>query len=107
MNPQRRAAPPAVAHLVLVRRIMRILLTTFGLIAFTAVAAASDYSDRDLVGRWYRGDHLGYNLILSLSPDHTYKATWSGDEIDPKTNRSYEYGNAKGKWTLKEDPLVI
>src|SRR5437762_2802498 len=76
-------------------------------VALSAFAASSTFSDKDVVGRWYRGDHLGYNVVLTLSADHTYKATWPGDEIDPKTNAPGEYGNASGKWKLEAERLVI
>ncbi|MGI8889177.1 MAG: hypothetical protein ACR2G0_00115 [Chthoniobacterales bacterium] len=86
---------------------MRSLLCTLLVLALSATAVAADYTDKDMVGRWYRGDHLGYNVLLTLSPDHTYKATWTGDEIDPKTNRPGEYGSASGKWKPEGDHLVI
>ena len=86
---------------------MRSLLCTLLVLAFSAAAIAADYTDKDVIGRWYRGDHLGYNVVLTLAPDHTYKATWTGDEIDPKTNRPGEYGSANGKWKLQADRLVI
>jgi len=75
--------------------------------ALSAFAASSTFSDKDVVGRWYRGDHRGYNVVLTLALDHTYKATWTGDEIDPKTNRPGEYGSASGKWKLEGDRLAI
>jgi hypothetical protein len=86
---------------------MRSLLSTLLVLVFSGAAIAADYTDKDVLGRWYRGDHLGYNVLLTLSPDHTYKATWTGDEIDPKTNRPGEYGSASGKWKLEGDRLVI
>ena len=79
---------------------MRITVTTLLLIFTAAIAvAASSFTDRDVLGRWYRGDHFGYNVALTLAPDHSYKATWSGDEG--------EYGSASGKWALQADRLVI
>src|SRR3954454_20247791 len=99
---------PAVAYLRLVRRIMRTTITTLTLICSAfAVFGAGSLTDKDVVGRWYRGDHLGYNVLLTLAPDHTYKATWTGDEINPKTNRPGEYGTASGKWKLEGDHLAI
>jgi len=76
-------------------------------VALTAFAASSTFGDKDVVGQWYRGDHLGYNVVLTLSPDHAYKVSWRGDEIDPKTNRPGEYGSASGKWKVEGDRLVI
>jgi hypothetical protein len=49
----------------------------------------------------------GYNVVLTLAADHTYKATWTGDEIDPKTKAPAEYGNASGKWKVDGERLVI
>jgi hypothetical protein len=86
---------------------MRSLLCTLLVLAFSAAAIAADYADKDVVGRWYRGDHLGYNVVLTLARDHTYKASWTGDEIDPKTSRPGEYGSASGKWKLEGDRLVM
>jgi hypothetical protein len=83
------------------------LVCTLLVLAVSAAAIAADYTDKDVIGRWYRGDHLGYNVVLTLSPDHAYKATWTGDEIDPKTNRRGEYASASGKWKLNGDRLVI
>ncbi len=75
--------------------------------ALTAFAVGSPFNDKDIVGGSYRGDHRGYNVSLTLAPDHTYKASWTGDEIDPKTKRPGEYGSARGKWRLEGDHLVI
>ena len=86
---------------------MRSLTSTLLVLALTTAAFAADHADKDVLGRWYRGDHLGYNVLLTLSPDHTYKAAWTGDEIDPKTNRPGEYGSASGKWKLEGDRLVV
>jgi hypothetical protein len=86
---------------------MRLFVITLLIAAFTSLAVAAGYRDKEIVGRWYRGDQLGYNVLLTLAPDHTYKATWTGDEIDPKTNRPGEYGSASGKWKLEGDRLVI
>jgi len=86
---------------------MRSLVCTLLVLAFSKVAIAADYTEKDVLGRWYRGDHLGYNVLLALAPNHTYKATWTGDEIDPKTNHPGDYGSASGKWKLEGDRLVI
>ena len=86
---------------------MRSLFITLLVAAFSVVALAAGYTDKDVVGRWYRGDHLGYNVLLTLAPDHTYKATWTGDEVDPKTNRPGEYGSASGQWKLQGNRLLI
>jgi len=87
---------------------MKHALSTVAFIAFAflAFAATGSVSEKDVIGRWYRGDHLGYNVVLIISPDHTYKADWSGDEIDTRTGDS-SYGKATGKWRLENDQLVI
>ncbi|MEP7016085.1 MAG: hypothetical protein ABI925_11650 [Verrucomicrobiota bacterium] len=86
---------------------MRSLLSTLLVLVFSGVAIAADYTDKDVLGHWYRGDHLGYNVLLMLSRDHTYKATWTGDEVDPKAKRPGEYGSASGQWKLEGDRLVV
>ena len=52
-----------------------------------------------LAGSYYRGDHLGYNLILDLAPAGTYIATWSGC--------LGTYGTGKGRWTTKAEQVVL
>ncbi|MDQ6622901.1 MAG: hypothetical protein M3Y86_05385 [Verrucomicrobiota bacterium] len=78
---------------------MRESFAIFLLLTTALAAAAGDVPERDVLGHWYRGDHFGYNVGLTLAPDHTYTATWSGDEG--------QYGSASGKWKLQEARLVI
>src|SRR5690242_14598303 len=85
---------------------MRAVLATFLLIAFSGVALASNYTEKDVIGHWHRGG-FGYFTQLVLSPNHTYKAEWSGDQIDPDTIRPEAYGQARGKWNLQGDLLVL
>ena len=59
-----------------------------------------------MIGHWHRGG-FGYFTQLVLSLNHTYKAEWSGDEIDPDTMRPAVYGQASGKWKLERDLLVL
>jgi hypothetical protein len=78
---------------------MRPLRATFLIIAVSAVSASAAFTEKDVVGKWYRGDHLGYNVDLTLLPDHTHNATWTGDEIDPKTNRPEQYDSSSGTYS--------
>ena len=82
------------------------MVAAFLSLAFVAAGAPEAFSERDVLGRWYRGDHLGYNLVLTLSRDHSYSAAWSGDEINEKTGDSV-YGRASGRWKIVDDRLTI
>jgi hypothetical protein len=52
-----------------------------------------------LVGTYYRGDHLGYDLTLELAAAGTYTATWTGC--------LGVYGTGEGRWTLREDRILL
>jgi hypothetical protein len=103
------SVPVAAAYLFLVRRMKIVALLLIAVIALASrlVAASPALTEKDLVGQWYRGDHLGYNVLLIVSRDHTYKASWTGDEIDEKTLTRLPYGEANGRWALDGDRLVI
>lgn len=44
-------------------------------------------------GRYYRGDGLGYNIVLDLENDGSYRGQWRGC--------LGVYGTAAGKWRVK------
>jgi len=46
-----------------------------------------------LVGKYRRGDGLGYNVTFTLNPDGSYTSDWHGC--------LGKYGDASGNWTLK------
>ncbi len=45
-----------------------------------------------LIGNYYRGDHMGYNISLNLNKNGEYSASWHGC--------LGEYGTATGAWSL-------
>ena len=52
-----------------------------------------------LVGKYYRGDGLGFNLHLTLKRKGTFECTWTGC--------LGVYGKCSGTWTLKENEIHI
>ena len=58
--------------------------------AMLCIAAAAPITESALVGKWYTGDGLGYNVDLTLRADSSYDAVWTGC--------LGTYGTAKGRW---------
>jgi|SRR5690348_15975613 len=52
-----------------------------------------------LVGRYYHGDGLGYNISLTLSPEGAYRAELSGC--------LGVYGDAAGDWRVSDGLIVF
>lgn len=55
--------------------------------------------DDSLVGAYYQGDGLGYNLRLSLQPNGEFSCSWTGCLGD--------YGSTKGIWGRSGDTVVV
>jgi len=62
--------------------------------AFTSAAESTD-----LPGRYYCGDHTGYNIYLNLSDTGKYDAIWEGC--------LGRYGTAKGTWRATGDQIAL
>lgn len=52
-----------------------------------------------LLGDWYRGDGLGYNVTLSLKSKGRFDAVWMGC--------LGEYGNATGTWEIERGSVAL
>jgi len=52
-----------------------------------------------LVGDWYRGDGLGYNVTLSLKAKGNFEAVWTGCVG--------EYGRAEGTWIIDQGAVAL
>ena|SRR5438552_7835061 len=63
------------------------------------LAASPPVTEKEVLGSWYCSNHLGHDVVLTLSPDHIFRATWSGDDGT--------YGKSKGSWQLEGGRLVI
>ena len=51
------------------------------------------------VGSYYRGDGLGYNILLDLSHDGSYGAEWHGC--------LGLYGTARGSWSVSGEQILL
>ena len=69
------------------------------LVACTSGVAPSSIPAKRLVGKWYRGDGLGYNVTLTLNRDSSYDAVWTGC--------LGTYGTAHGNWRLDQSKLTL
>ncbi|MCG6116960.1 MAG: hypothetical protein MEQ07_02035 [Aquimonas sp.] len=56
-------------------------------------------SPEQLVGRYYSGDGLGYNVWVQLAADGSYSADWHGC--------LGVYGEASGQWQAEGDQVVF
>lgn len=56
-------------------------------------------SPDQLVGRYYGGDGLGYNIWIQLDADGSYSADWHGC--------LGVYGEARGQWKAEGDQVVF
>jgi hypothetical protein len=81
---------------------------TTALVLFTAAHLFADgqINEKELIAEWYRGDNLGYNVTLTLSADHKFKAVWFGDEIR-EDGKPADYGSAQGTWRLEGNQMLI
>ena len=52
-----------------------------------------------VVGDYYRGDHTGSNIYLTLNADSSYHATWRGCVG--------EYGTSAGVWRVVDDRVEL
>jgi hypothetical protein len=52
-----------------------------------------------VVGSYYSGDGLGYNIALTLKEDGSYSAEWHGC--------LGKYGDASGTWRLSDKRIVL
>ncbi len=81
------------------RMLSPILLAVFLIGCRTEQSGALPSSATSLVGSYYRGDGLGYNLYLDLRADGKYNAQWKGC--------LGLYGEARGTWTVIDDKVVF
>jgi hypothetical protein len=61
--------------------------------------AATGEVPAELVGKYYQGDGLGFNLRLTLAKDGNFDCRWTGCLGD--------YGKCSGKWWKKDERLVL
>ena len=52
-----------------------------------------------VAGSYYRGDGLGYNVMLTLKSNGTYSAEWHGC--------LGKYGDASGGWKLSDKRIIL
>lgn len=53
----------------------------------------------EVLGEYYRGDGMGYNVTLVLSENGRYSAVWHGC--------LGKYGEANGRWEVKEKQITL
>ena len=78
---------------------MKRLLFTLLIFSGITSASADSFPNGELVGGWYQGDGLGYNVTLTLNTDGSYIASWRGC--------LGLYGTAAGNWKVDEDVIVL
>ena len=80
-------------------KVLLALLCSLLVACANRVSSSAPVSTEQLVGKWYRGDGTGYNVVLTLNRDLSYNAVWFSD--------GGILGDARGSWKFTRTKLIL